>query len=107
MKLIRKRFLLGSIAALGLVSSASFAGGNIVTRSIEDINADLMRTYRTHGGQPAGMVTTRSAADANADLVRDWNAKPSGTNGKGVQARSVDDAHADLMRYWGPVATAK
>jgi hypothetical protein len=83
---------------LGVASTASFAGGNIVTRSVDDANADLMRTYKTHGGQPAGMVRTRSADDAKADLMRDWNAKSSNAEGGVVQARKSDDAYSDLMR---------
>ena len=83
---------------LGVASTASFAGGNIVTRSVEDANADLMRTYKTYGGQPAGTVRTRNAEDAKADLVRDWNAKSSNTEGAVVQTRKSDDAYSDLMR---------
>jgi hypothetical protein len=92
---------------LGLTSAASFAGGNIVTRSVEDANADLMRTYETHGGQPAGTVRTRSAEDARADLVRDWNAKSSNAEGPSVQARNSVDSYIDLMRLtfgFGPTA---
>jgi hypothetical protein len=81
-----------------LTSAAAFAGGNIVTRSVEDANADLMRTYKTHGGQPAGTVRTRSAEDAKADLMRDWNAKSSNAEGAAVQARKSEDAYSDLMR---------
>ncbi len=108
MKRISKVFVLGSFV-LGLASAASFAGGNIVTRSVEDANADLMRTYKTHGGQPAGMVRTRSAEDTKADLVRDWNAKSTNAEGAAVQARNSADAYSDLMRLsfgFGPTAKA-
>jgi hypothetical protein len=91
---------------LGLASAASFAGG-ITTRSVEDANADLMRTYKTYGGQPAGAVKTRSAEDARADLMRDWNAKSSNAEGPAVQARNSIDAYIELMRLtlgFGPTA---
>ena len=97
MKKISKVFVVSGFV-LGLTSAAAFAEGNIVTRSVEDANADLMRTYKTHGGQPAGIVRTRSAEDARADLMRDWNAKSSNAEGAVVQARKVDDAYSDLMR---------
>ncbi len=106
MKRISKVFVLSGFV-LGLASAASFAGGNIVTRSVDDANADLMRTYKTHGGQPAGMVRTRSAEDAKADLMRDWNAKSSNAEGAVVQTRKADDAYSDLMRLtlgFGPTA---
>jgi len=89
--------LVASSFVFGLVSASAFAGG-IVTRSVDDANADLMRTYKTHGGQPAGTVRTRSADDAKADLMRDWNAKPSNAEGAAVQARKSEDAYSDLMR---------
>src|ERR1700709_573676 len=92
------KILVVSGFVLGAASTASFAGGNIVTRSVEDANADLMRTYKTHGGQPAGTVKTRNAEDAKADLVRDWSAKSSNAEGAAVQARKSDDAYSDLMR---------
>ncbi len=96
MKRIRKVLVVSGLV-LGLTSAASFAGG-IVTRSVEDANADLMRTYKTHGGPPAGTVKSRSAEDARADLVRDWNAKSSNAEGAPVQARNSVDAYVDLMR---------
>lgn len=83
---------------LGLTSAAAFAGGGIVTRSIDDANADLMRTYKTPAGPPAGTVRARSAEDAHADLMRDWNAKSSNAEGAPVQARNSVDAYIDLMR---------
>jgi hypothetical protein len=92
---------------LGMASATAFAGGNIVTRSVEDANADLMRTYKSYGGQPAGIVRVRSAEDAKADLMRDWNAKSSNAEGPAVQARKADDAYSDLVRLtfgFGPTA---
>lgn len=100
MKLNGKLSLAGGVAILVLASQASFAGGNIVTRSVEDANADLMRTYRSHGGQPAGIVRARSADDAKADLMRDWSAKASTDMGAAVQARSEEATYVDLMRIW-------
>jgi hypothetical protein len=91
------KVLVASGFVLGLASASTLAGG-IVTRSVEDANADLMRTYKTYGGQPAGTVRARSAEDANADLTRDWNAKASNAGGAPVQARNSVDAYIDLMR---------
>jgi hypothetical protein len=101
------RVLVLSGFVLGLTSAAAFAGGNIVTRSVEDANADLMRTYQTHGGSPAGNIRVRSEADAYADLMRDWSAKPSTAIGQSVHARAAADAYADMMRIWGPVASVQ
>ncbi len=97
MKKLSKVVVVGGFV-LGMASATAIAGGNIVTRSVEDANADLMRTYKTHGGEPAGAVRTRSAENARADLVRDWNAKSSNAEGAVVQARKSDDAYSDLMR---------
>jgi hypothetical protein len=73
--------------------------GTIHTRSIDDINADLMRDW---SAKPSGTygadVRTRSTEDANADLMRDWNAKASGTYGPSAQTRSTNDAYNDLVR---------
>ena len=105
MKLNRKLSLAGGVAILVLASQVSFAGGNIVTRSVEDANADLMRTYKSHGGQPASIVRARTADDAKADLMRDWSATASTETGAAVLARSEDASYVDLMRIWaGTVA---
>ncbi len=69
-----------------------------MTRSVADANADLMRTYRSFGGPPAGMVHSRNMEDAMADLVRNWNAKPSAMQGPVVGSRSLDADYMDLMR---------
>lgn len=95
-------------AAFGIVlagvAGAVLADGTlIITRSIADAHADLMRTYKTEGGVSAGNVRTRNEADAHADLVRDWSAKPSADVGRSIGARSQDDAYADMMRIWAPV----
>ena len=107
MKLNKKLSFAGSIAILALASQVSLAGGNIVTRSVEDANADLMRTYKSHGGQPASIVRARTADDANADLMRDWSAKASDDTGAAVQARSEDASYVDLMRLWAGTVPAK
>jgi hypothetical protein len=88
---------------LALASSSAFAGGNIVTRSVEDAHADLMRTYKSHGGQPAGTLTSRNADNAHSDLMRDWSARSSGEAGRAVQARTEDASYIDLMRMWAGV----
>jgi hypothetical protein len=91
-------------AILAASATTAFAGGSVVTRSVEDANADLMRTYKSHGGQPAGIVTSRNAEAARADLMRDWSAKVSGDSGASVQARSEKDSYVDLMRLWAGIA---
>jgi hypothetical protein len=95
-RLMQKLIFCGVLCAVAGVASAG--GTNISTRSIEDINADLMRTYQSHGGPPGGVVRSRSAADVNADLTRNWNAKSAGESGPSVQARSTAEAYADMMR---------
>lgn len=106
MKLTKNFSLATGVAILALASQASFAGGNIVTRSIDDANADLMRTYKSHGGQPASIVRARTVDDAKADLMRDWGAKASAETGAAVQARSEDASYIDLMRLWAGVLPA-
>jgi hypothetical protein len=65
---------LGAVAALA-AGVALAAGSEVATRSVEDANADLMRTYTTPGGPPAGQVMSRSADECYADLMRDWDGK--------------------------------
>ena len=98
--------MLGGTCGAVLVASVA-AAGEVVSRSTADMEADLMRTYQTHGGIPASNIQVRSADDARADLMRDWNAKPSGAPGPSLRTRSEGEAYADLMRFWGPVATVK
>ena len=89
---------------IGICGAALVAGSllaaEVTTRSKEDAQADLMRTYQTPGGPPAGTIRTRSKDDANSDLMRDWTAKPSGEAGEVINTRSEEDANADLMRDW-------
>lgn len=105
MKLARTAGVAGLF--LAVASTAAFAGGNIVTRSVEDAHADLMRTYKSHGGTPAGTVNARNTDAARADLVRDWNAKTSSDAGAAVQARTQDASYVDLMRLWAGVLPAR
>lgn len=85
------------------VSATSWADdskpGEVHTRSIDDIHADLMRDWHA---KPSGTyghnVHTRSAEDAKSDLTRDWSAKASGTYGPDANSRSIEQAAADLNR---------
>lgn len=70
----------GAVAVM-MAGSALAAGTEVFTRSTADMEADLMRTYTSPGGQPAGQIKTRSAAEAYTDLVRDWDGKQ--TKGEG------------------------
>jgi len=99
MKPIFKLSMAGAVFALA--STAAMAADNLVTRSVEDAHADLMRTYTTHGGPPAGIVRTRSPEAANADLMRDYGAKTSNADARAVQTRSKEASYIDLMRMWG------
>ena len=99
MKPIFKLGMTGIVFAFA--AGAAVAGDNLVTRSVEDANADLMRTYTTHGGPPAGIVRSRSPEAANADLVRDFGAKTSNADARAVQTRSKEASYIDLMRMWG------
>lgn len=92
--------------AIAFAASAAIAGDNLVTRSVEDANADLMRTYTTHGGQPAAIVRTRSAEAANADLMRDYGARTSDAGARAVQTRSKEANYIDLMRMWGALPSS-
>lgn len=88
-------------AAAALLAGAAAADNVVVTRSTADIEADMLRTYKTHGGAPAGNLRVRSEADAHADLVRDWGAKPSGVIGKSVRTRSGGEGPAPLVASMG------
>ncbi len=93
---------------IGMCGAALVAGSvlaaEVTTRSKEDAQADLMRTYQSYGGQPAGSIRTRSKEDAASDLMRDWSAKPSGQAGEVINTRTEEAAHNDLMRNWTPAA---
>ena len=99
---------IGAVAVL-TAGSALAAGTEVNTRSTADMEADLMRTYTSPGGEPAGQVKARPADESYADLVRDWDGKQ--TKGQGsivgvessapaVKTRSSEDAYKDLMRIW-------
>ena len=108
---MKSKFLRTSLGAAAVLAAgvALAAGTEVVTRSTADMEADLMRTYTSPGGQPAGQIKTRSAAEAYADLVRDWDGKQTKAQGSivGVESsapvvntRSSEDANKDLMRIW-------
>ena len=103
--------LMISVSAVAVMTAGSAwaAGTEVLTRSPADMEADLMRTYTSPGGQPAGQIKTRPADEAYADLMRDWDGKQ--TKGEGsivgvesraptVNTRSSEDANKDLMRIW-------
>lgn len=97
------------VAALMAASVALAAGTEVVTRSVADAQADLMRTYTNPGGQPAGQIMTRSADECYADLMRDWDGKLTKAQGTivgvastkpVVGSRSSEAAYNDMMRTW-------
>lgn len=99
---------IGTVAVMA-AGSALGEGTGVVTRSKADMEADLMRTYTSPGGEPAGQIKTRPADESYADLVRDWDGKQTKGQGAivgvessapGVNTRSSDDAYKDLMRIW-------
>ena len=84
------KLLTGSIlAALG-ITLAGLALADVTTRSTEDMNADLMRTYKSPGGPSAGAVGTRSEEGNYRELMRDWDGKLTNTPGTIVGAASTD-----------------
>ncbi|HWH46841.1 MAG TPA: hypothetical protein VN664_03500 [Burkholderiales bacterium] len=84
------KLLTGSIlAALG-ITLAGFAVADVTTRSTEDANADLMRTYKSPGGPSAGGIGTRSEEGNYRELMRDWDGKLANTPGTIVGAASTD-----------------
>jgi hypothetical protein len=74
---MKSKILMTSVGAVALLAAgvALAAGTAAVTRSVEDAQADLMRTYTSPGGQPAGQIMSRSADECYADLMRDWDGK--------------------------------
>ena len=100
--------LIGSMGMVALITAGSALAADVGTRSVEEAYADLMRTYKSAGGQP-GQLTSRSSKDAYADLIRDWDGKQTQRQGEivgttssaaPVASRSVEDANRDLMREW-------
>jgi hypothetical protein len=84
------KLLTGSIlAALG-ITLAGIALADVATRSTEDMNADLMRTYKSPGGPSAGAVGTRSEEGNYRELMRDWDGKLANKPGTIVGAASTD-----------------
>ena len=59
----------------GTMLAAAAVAADIGTRSSEDAYADLMRTWQSHGGKPAGYVKSRKIADSYADMMRDWDGR--------------------------------
>ena len=104
---MKSTYRLFALAAIAVAGCALADGAAVATRSTADMEADLMRTYQSHGGTSAGNIRVRSEADAHADLVRDWSAKPSTVAGKSVHSRAAAETYADMMRIWGPVAAAQ
>ena len=90
MKQRNRKLLTGSILAVLGITLAGIALADVTTRSTEDMNADLMRTYKSHGGPPAGGVGTRSEEGNYRELMRDWDGKLANTPGTIVGAASPD-----------------
>jgi hypothetical protein len=106
---MKSKILMSSLGAAAALAAgvALAAGTEVATRSVEDAQADLMRTYTSPGGQPAGQIKTRSADECFADLIRDWDGKLTkgqivgvASSAPVVNARSSEDAYNDMMRTW-------
>ena len=90
MKHHNRKLLTSSIlAALG-ITLASLALADVTTRSTEDMHADLMRTYQSHGGPSAGGVGTRSEEGNYRELMRDWDGRLTNKPGTIVGTASTD-----------------
>ena len=85
-----RKLLPSSILAAFGIMLAGLALADVTTRSTEDMNADLMRTYKSHGGPPAGGVGTRSEAGNYGELMRDWDGSLTNKPGTIVGAASTD-----------------
>lgn len=108
MKITTQMFAVSALAML--FSGGALAEGTaVVTRSAADMEADLMRTYTSPGGPPAGQIRSRSEAERYGDLIRDWDGSQTKAQGSivGVESsapvvntRSSEEAYKDLMRIW-------
>lgn len=90
MKHHSRKLLTSSILAAFGITLAGLAIADVTTRSTEDMNADLMRTYKSHGGPPAGGVGTRSEEGNYKELMRDWDGNLTNKPGTIVGAASTD-----------------
>jgi hypothetical protein len=90
MKHHNRKLLTGSILAAFGITLGGLALADVTTRSTEDMNADLMRTYQSPGGPPAGAVGTRSEAGNYSELMRDWDGKLTNRPGTIVGTASID-----------------
>lgn len=108
---MKAKILMSSIgAAAVLAAGVAFAEGpEVVTRSVEEAHADLIRTFKNPGGPPAGQIRSRTPDECYADLVRDWDGrltKKQGTivgvasEAPVVRTRSSEAAYKDMMRIW-------
>jgi hypothetical protein len=108
---MKSKILMTSFGAAALLAAgvALAASSEVATRSVEDAQADLMRTFTSQGGPPAGYVKSRSADECYADLMRDWDGKLTkaqgtivgvGSSKPVVGSRSSVAAYKDLMRIW-------
>src|ERR1700704_5484473 len=84
------KLLTGSILAAFGITLAGLALADVATRSTEEMNADLMRTYKSPGGPSAGAVGTRSEEGNYRELMRDWDGKLTNKPGTIVGAASAD-----------------
>ena len=90
MKQDTRKLLTGSILAAFGITLAGIALADVTTRSTEDMNADLMRTYKSPGGPSAGGVETRSEEGNYRELMRDWDGNLTNKPGTIVGAASTD-----------------
>jgi hypothetical protein len=108
---MKSRIMMTSLGAAAILAAgtALAAGPEVVTRSVEEAHADLIRTFKSPGGPPAGQIRSRSADECYADLMRDWDGsltKKQGTivgvasEAPVVRTRSSEDAYKDMMRIW-------
>lgn len=108
---MKAKMLMSSLGAAAMLAAGfAFAEGpEVVTRSVEEAHADLIRTFKNPGGPPAGQIRSRSADEAYADLMRDWDGRLTKKQGAivgvsseapVVRTRSSEDAYKDMMRIW-------
>lgn len=99
-----KLMLAAAVAAMTLAGGAYAGGPNIVSRSPEAAQADLVRNWSFQGGGTAVPVRERTKAEMHADLVRDWNGptkeQVAGEDKAIPQTRTTQQAYDDLVRNW-------
>ena len=94
----------GVVAAMAMANSACAEGPQIVSRSLENAQADLVRDWNFKGGGTPIPVRRRTRLEMQADLVRDWNGPSKeavATRERDIlRSRATQDSYDDLMRNW-------